>query len=146
MHSASGTSFDPVLIHDMDDAEVVGLTGYSVGELRLIFRPASLRRNPNQPTKFPQSLAYVLSFSDIKLNQLDPNCKLLQVYKLYNARQERVGRVIDLASIVRPCPLSPKHEGMAHIFTDPYTSLELYQEFFINPFMTHSDYRSLRVA
>lgn len=122
------------------------MLGYSVGELRLIFRPTSVRRHPTQPHRFPQFLAYVLSFSNIKLNKANSYSKLFQVYKLYNARRERVGRVIDLASVVRPCPLSPVLSGQARHSIDPYDSFQFYQEFFINPFMTHSDYRSIRAG
>ncbi|KAG8964982.1 hypothetical protein FRC05_003509 [Tulasnella sp. 425] len=138
--------YDPVLIHETDEAEVVGLQGFRVGELRLIFRPAGLLpMHLDQPTPYPEYFGYVFDFTDIKPRP-EPHTRLHQVSKLYKNDRlggQRRGSAIDLTDITRPCPLFPAVQGRANPDITPTSSLEYYDVFFINSFASHNDFRCL---
>ncbi|KAG8940175.1 hypothetical protein FRC04_005600 [Tulasnella sp. 424] len=72
--------FDTVLVDD-GEVEVVGLQGYSVGELRLIFRAAFLPHHP--PSASSKILAYIFTFSPITQRDKDSATQLYKVRKDY---------------------------------------------------------------
>ncbi|KAG9023690.1 hypothetical protein FS837_005658, partial [Tulasnella sp. UAMH 9824] len=120
-HPSQGTDgvhhYDPVLIHETDEAEMVGLQGFRVGELRLIFRPARVLPQPvDQSVPYPEYFGYVFDLTDIKPRP-EPYTKLHHVSKLYKNDRlggQRRGSAIDLSDITRPCPLFPAIQGRAN--------------------------------
>ncbi|KAG9018013.1 hypothetical protein FRB90_012621 [Tulasnella sp. 427] len=135
-------TYDPVLIND-GNADVVGLIGYSVGELRLIFRPSNPQ--PNLPHPFPEFLAYVYMFSPIQSSQKDLATQFFKVSKDYLGSVRR-GKIIELDSIIRPCPLAPVINGAAEIVDDREGAATLLNShtFYINSFASLNDYNCLR--
>ncbi|KAG9007393.1 hypothetical protein FRB90_009404 [Tulasnella sp. 427] len=107
-------TYDPVLFND-SNADVVGLIGYSVGELHLIFRPSNPQ--PNLPHPFPEFLAYVYMFSPIQSSQKDLATQFFKVSKDYLGSIRR-GKIIELDSIICPCPLAPIINEAAEIVDD----------------------------
>lgn len=67
------------------------------------------------------------------------------VSKLYKGQlgAERLGQVIDLATVTQSCPLCPNMIGTANITVSPSNSLAFYDHFYINSFASHGDYRCL---
>lgn len=129
--------YDPVMIND-GEAEVVGLSGYSVGELRLIFRPSNPL--PHSAHPFPTFLAYVYTFSPIPRHK-DPATQFFKISKDYIGPVQR-GKVIELDTIIRPCPLAPVIDGQAEIMDEREgaASLMSYHTFYINSFASLNDY------
>ncbi|KAG8971131.1 hypothetical protein FRC05_011500 [Tulasnella sp. 425] len=72
-------TYDTILIND-GDVDVVGLSGYSVGEVRLIFRPSNPL--PHSPHPSPTFLAYVYMFSPIPRHK-DPATQFFKISKDY---------------------------------------------------------------
>lgn len=136
-------TYDTVLIND-GDADVVGLSGYSVGEVRLIFRPSNPLPHSPHPGPSPTFLAYVYMFSPIPRHK-DPATQFFKISKDYLG-QTRRGRVVELDMLIRPCPLAPVIEGPADIgdVREGASSLDNYHHFYINSFASLNDYICLR--
>ncbi|KAG8943222.1 hypothetical protein FRC04_003132 [Tulasnella sp. 424] len=130
--------FDAVLVDD-GEADVVGLQGYSVGELRLIFRAAFLPHQP--PPASTEILAYIFTFSPITQRDKDSATQLYKVKKDYRGENQR-GRVVELGAIIRPCPLAPVIVGSAEILDEKegLRSLSRFHKFYINSFASLNEY------
>lgn len=112
-------------------------TGLKVGQVRLIFRASVPLDNPSFPF-----LVYTDSFQPIKAS--DAPLGLHRVSKAFDSSKNRIGEVLALSSIVRPCPLQPVINGSAPGNVNDQTSMQQCSNFWINQFDNHVDYRCLK--
>ncbi|OBZ77534.1 hypothetical protein A0H81_01917, partial [Grifola frondosa] len=132
--------FSTVLYVDQPEhAHTVGLEGYRVGQVRVIFSiPPSLQRLRADPTQANGHLAYVELFTPFT-KQPEPHSKLYKVARSFSGMTRRAV-VMPLTTIFRSCHLMPDWGGVADKTWSADTILEECEMFYLNPFSDHHMY------
>ncbi|KZV71346.1 hypothetical protein PENSPDRAFT_577930 [Peniophora sp. CONT] len=135
--------FNTALIDEFGDAEEVGLRGYRVGQVRLIFslaekaRESVFSRTPEAPTHF----AYVEWFSRIP-GAPEPSHGMYSIER-ERVDNERVVSIIPMDRIKRSVSLLPRFGPRVDPAWTSDNVLELCQKFYMNPFSDKHAYMTL---
>ncbi|KAG8823085.1 hypothetical protein FRC19_004644 [Serendipita sp. 401] len=125
-----------VLVHDSEEAAVVGIHGYRVAQIRLLF----LIHFTDQRIQ-PLPLAYVEYFSRPRRNVERGIC----MYEV--SRQDRhgvrTGEVIPMEAIARFVQLIPKFGSVARVDLSSINSMDTCRDYYVNSFADKEIYQSV---
>ncbi|KAG8865445.1 hypothetical protein FRC20_009827 [Serendipita sp. 405] len=127
-----------VLVHDTGDAATVGIAGYRVAQVRLIFKISLHDPLGSMHNMF---LAYVQYFSQPKQTP-DKNINMYTVSR-EDRRGIRAGVVVPLDSIVRFVQLVPKFGATIHPNLTAENSADVCRDFYINSFADKEIYQAV---
>ncbi|KAI1790839.1 hypothetical protein LXA43DRAFT_890291 [Ganoderma leucocontextum] len=133
--------FDTVLVNE-GTGGAVGVQGYRVGRVRIIFKlPSTARENHMPNVVLPGHLAYVEWYT--AFTQPDRVHKMYKVSRCLNPQGERLAEVIEVRNIRRSCQLLPI---FGHVTPRDWTSssvLDICKDYWINPFSDQHMYMTL---
>jgi hypothetical protein len=118
-----------------------------VGQVKLIFASTSLFSDKQTQDQTPSSkvLAYVNWFK-YSTKDPDPDFQFYRVEHAFNTNRERSGSVVELESIVQPCPLLPRFPKEAKDLGENVNGdncLEMVNRFWINSFHDQATYQTV---
>ena len=115
--------------------------GKRIGQLRVVFKIPDEYLSVFGSGPRPGHLVYIQWFT--RLTRKGKDHALYPVSRSFTTRGDRSAAVIELDTVIRPCPLFPRFDEPVNRAWTSANVLERCDRFFVNPFGDHHMYQAM---